>query len=244
MCWIYHNNIKIQNDHISHSIVNCNTISLYEALKQIFSPYIVFPRSYQAHNPLDFTYDYFCVLVLDTYYIIYLFPVSNESKNHLYFQFCVQKSLNYIFSSNTDFLPSYEKWNIRKRYEVLSQNQGRKKWFRSHSTLATIVEMSSLRCNISITMDHHSYSLPSGSCKHPRLKDVLSLQKTEMNLPMAKSLLEIPNGVKLKGMSKVKSDNNQPNYNILIWYHILNQCCFSWSYIISTLLQRWRRYDR
>ena len=119
------------------------------------------------------------------------------------------------FSSNTDFLPSYEKWNIRKRYEVLSQNQGRKKWFRSHSTLATIVEMSSLRCNISITMDHHSYSLPSGSCKHPRLKDVLSLQKTEMNLPMAKSLLEIPNGVKLKGMSKVKSDNNQPNYNIL-----------------------------
>ena len=148
------------------------------------------------------------------------------------------------FSSNTDFLPSYEKWNIRKRYEVLSQNQGRKKWFRSHSTLATIVEMSSLRCKISMIMDHHSYSLPSGSCKHPRLKDVLSLQKTEMNLGIAKSLLEIPNGVKLKGMSKVKSDNHRPNYNIFICYHILYQCCFRWSYIISTLLPRWRRYDR
>ena len=241
MCWIYHNNIKIQNDHISHSIVNCNTISLYEALKQIFSPYIVFPRSYQAHNPLDFTYDYFFLfLILIISFTSFLYPMSLKI-------ICtfVSKSLWITyFSSNTDFLPSYEKWNIRKRYEVLSQNQGRKKWFRSHSTLATIVEMSSLRCNISITMDHHSYSLPSGSCKHPRLKDVLSLQKTEMNLPMAKSLLEIPNGVKLKGMSKVKFDNNQPNYNILIWYHILNQCCFSWSYIISTLLQRWRRYDR
>ena len=135
----------------------------------------------------------------------------------------VSKSLRITyFSSNTDFLPSYEKWNIRKRYEVLSQNQGREKWFRSHSTLATIVEMSSLRCKISTIMDHHSYSLPSGSCKHPRLKDVLSLQKTEMNLGIAKSLLEIPNGVKLKGMSKVKCDNHQPSYNIFICINVVS----------------------
>ena len=51
---------------------------------------------------------------------------------------------------------------------------------------------------------------------------MLSLQKTEMNLGIAKSLLEIPNGVKLKGMSKVKSDNHQPSYNIFICINVVS----------------------
>ena len=172
----------------------------------LYFPEVIKPTTLWILHMTTFVFLFLILIILFT---SFLYPMS--LKIICTFSFVSKSLWITYFSSNTDFLPSYEKWNIRKRYEVLSQNQGRKKWFRSHSTLATIVEMSSLRCNISITMDHHSYSLPSGSCKHPRLKDVLSLQKTEMNLPMAKSLLEIPNGVKLKGMSKVKSDNHQLN---------------------------------